>query len=65
MKFEHYYICSECAAENGGTWPDGHCCTVTEGKCKYCGEEGTIIPWVDFDWPKDKEIDAIAKRRRD
>jgi len=64
-KFEHYWLCHSCATEQGGVWPENHCCTVIHGKCPYCGKEDTIIPYVDFNWPKDKETDKIAKQNRD
>lgn len=46
----HYWICVKCAKERGGTFPEGHICTVTHDKCEYCGIEQTVIPIVDFDW---------------
>lgn len=64
---EAYWLCSTCATENGGVFPDGHVCTVISGKCSVCnsGVETTLIPWVDFDWPKSREEDAVAKIARD
>ena len=50
-KFEHYWMCFECATEMGGTFPEGHCCTVCLDTCPYCGKENvTVVPYVDFDW---------------
>lgn len=47
----HYWICSDCAKEKGGTWPEGHCATCSLGDCPYCGKKDvTIIPYVDFNW---------------
>lgn len=54
MDFEHYWLCSECAKERGGTFPEGHCCTVMADKCPYCNETKTVIPYVDFNWPTRK-----------
>lgn len=49
-KKKHYYICEECAKENGGTFPKGHICTVSYDKCDVCKNDTTVIPYVDFDW---------------
>ena len=50
--FQHYYMCYECAEKKGGKMPPNHCCTVTSGKCEYCGDDKvTLIPYVDFKWP--------------
>ena len=50
----------------GGKWPKGHCATVMNGQCKYCKIKSiTIIPWVDFNWPKDLRTTTIAKMNRD
>lgn len=66
MKLEHYWLCSECARDKGGVFPEGHACTVMSGKCPYCDKENvTLIPWVDFDFPKDKKLDKKAKGNRD
>jgi rubrerythrin len=45
-----YFICADCAKENGGTFPEGHVCTVSHDKCPVCQKETTVIPYVDFDW---------------
>lgn len=50
-----YWLCSDCAEERGANFPEGHVCTVTHGQCPHCGQDDkTIIPWVDFNWPKRK-----------
>ena len=65
-KFKHYYMCGECAVKMGGVFPEGHCCTVTIDTCPYCKTENvTCIPYVDFDWPKDKKLNKHAKANRD
>lgn len=53
--FPHYWICSECAKERGGSWPKGHVATFSQMLCKYCkgdkqGEE-FIAPYIDYNWP--------------
>jgi hypothetical protein len=64
-KFPHYWLCQSCAEAMGGVLPEG-ACTVMRGECRYCKIDGvTLIPWVDFNWPKDKQADAIAKVTRD
>jgi hypothetical protein len=66
LTFPHYWICDICAHLKGGVWPPGHVATVCVGRCLYCGIDGlTIIPYVDFDWPKDKNLTARCKNSRD
>lgn len=66
MKFEHYYMCIDCAKDKGGVFPEGHVCTVTKGECPYCkAQDVVLIPWVDFNWPMDYDKDKIAKGNRD
>lgn len=66
MTLKHYWGCKECFESMGGKFPEGHVCTMTMGKCKYCGIDNlTLIPWVDFDWPKDRQTDLISKVVRD
>lgn len=66
MKHEHYWLCSECAESKGGVFPEGHCCTCIVGECPYCkAKDIMLIPWVDFNWPKDVANDRIAKNNRD
>lgn len=60
-----YWLCGDCATEAGGKMPEGHVCTVIHGKCKFCSQERTLIPWVDFDWKDDVELDKVAKTNRD
>lgn len=67
IKFDHYWICVECANKMGGVFPEGHICTVViDAKCEYCGLNKTIvIPWVDYNWPEDLDTNRIAKISRD
>jgi hypothetical protein len=66
LKIIDYWMCQKCANKAGGVFPKGHVCTVTHGQCKYCStKDVTLIPWVDFDWPKEKVKDSAAKRGRD
>lgn len=65
-KFEHYYMCSECATSKGGVFPEGHVCTVMSGTCEYCNKvDVTLIPWVDFNWPLNTSLNAAANSNRD
>lgn len=65
-KFEHYWMCMSCGMDMGGVFPEDHTCTVTRGACPYCkAEKVTLIPWVDFDWPKDESLSRAAKMGRD
>ena len=64
--FPHYWMCQKCANEMGGYMEEGHCCTVTQGVCEYCGlNHQFLVPWVDFNWPKKPQVDKIAKANRD
>jgi len=64
-KFEHYWMCADCAEDFGGKLIDSDGITTTMGKCKYCKMvNGPLIPWVDFDW-NNAELDKIAKLTRD
>lgn len=62
---ENYWTCADCATKAGGVWPKGHVCTVQSGDCKHCGLPGTLIPWVDFNWPLSERDDRAAKVTRD
>lgn len=70
LEFTHYWICSSCAQERGGIWPEGHVATFSKMPCKYCNGQNQnrgehfISPWVDYDWPN-KETTKIAKFSRD
>lgn len=64
-KPEHYWACARCWEARGGVFPEGHTCTMTHGECPYCKLPATLIPWVDFNWPKDKSNDRKAKVLRD
>ena len=49
----NYWLCNECAEKNGGKFPEDHVCTVIKGSCPICNTENiTLIPWLDFDWPR-------------
>jgi hypothetical protein len=44
--------------------------TVTLDTCKYCDGKkqkpgAPVIPWVDFDWPKDAKATITARMNRD
>lgn len=62
---KHYAVCFECASKAGGKIPPKHICTVWQDKCPICGEDATMIPWVDFDWKDDDKATAVAKMCRD
>lgn len=63
---EYYDICEVCAREKGGNLKDADGCTVHAGECGYCKRKDVVlIPWVDFNWPKDKQKDRFAKANRD
>jgi len=60
-------MCSQCAVKMGAG-PDLKAgITVIKGICEYCKVpiQQYLIPWVDFNWPKDKKLDSIAKANRD
>lgn len=47
-------ICFDCAREQGGKWPDGHCATTYTGKCNVCGREKAVCSYNDWIWPGNK-----------
>jgi hypothetical protein len=65
-KFPHYHMCGTCAIKMGADDNTG-VCTVIKGVCQYCKNpiEQFLIPWVDFDWPKEPNVNRIAKATRD
>ena len=63
---KHYWLCGDCAKKKGGVWPKGHVATSILGKCPYCKKEDeSLVPYVDYNWPKDKKRDKISKLGRD
>ena len=50
----HGYICSECAEEKGGEWPEGHCATFHYNDCPYCGKRKALASVGDWNWPDRK-----------
>ena len=49
------YLCSECAEEHGGKWPEGHCATFHESTCELCGEQKYLCCVSDWNWSDGKE----------
>lgn len=64
-ELEHYFMCNDCAVKKGGIYPEGHVCTMTFGECPYCKRTRTLIPWCDFNWPKDRDRNQEAIYGRD
>jgi hypothetical protein len=63
---QSYWACDQCMKKAGGIYPEGHICTVTYGTCAICQKKDqTLIPWVDYNWPKDKSVDWVARGSRD
>lgn len=61
-----YFACDTCLQKAGGKPIPGHIFTASEGDCEVCGaKKVTLIPWVDFAYPKNKKADFIAKNNRD
>lgn len=57
------YICTDCAKENGATWPEGHVATFHEATCQYCNQWCSICHLSDWNWPKDSPICKITGER--
>lgn len=51
MVAELGYMCSKCAGEARGVWPDGHVATMHSATCPECGEYGMLASVDDWDWP--------------
>lgn len=49
------YICSDCAAEHGGKWPEGRQTTWHEGVCECCGESRSVTGANKWNWPKGRK----------
>ena len=56
----HSVICSECAEERGGKWPEGHAATMHTAECKYCGDEAALANIGDWNW-----LDGKTRGMRD
>ena len=71
-RFPHYWICQACAKEQGAEIPEGGIrgATGIDGTCEYCagGQQKMgemLLPWVDYDWPKEYKVNRAAKLLRD
>jgi hypothetical protein len=51
-------MCFDCQKKAGGEYPPGSVSTVSIDTCPCCGEEKTLVPACDFNWP-DFGIKAI------
>ena len=50
--FHSEYICTDCAEERGGRWPEGHAATWHEGECEYCHTPEVALSNIgDWNWP--------------
>lgn len=57
LELPHYFICSDCAKERGGRWPECHCATMHYDKCEYCGRlEQALCATTDYLWGKEKTL---------
>ena len=45
------YICSDCAEDLGGVWPEGHVATFHEAKCDCCHKTAGLANIGDWNWP--------------
>jgi hypothetical protein len=46
-------FCHKCQLKRGGVAPKGMgCVTATLGICSECGEDTSLIPSCDYNWPK-------------
>ena len=58
------YICSECAVEEGGTWPECNCATMHSSFCDLCKEQKMLAAVGDWDWPRNHPF-ALQRWNRD
>lgn len=56
-------VCSECAMEAGGEWPEGHCATFWQGECRACGKVAAVCCTSDWNWPGKKGRKLTEARR--
>lgn len=65
---KHYWACEDCMKKAGGTAEDllGATC-LANAVCGVCNKLAeSLIPWVDYDWPKEDSVTEItAKLGRD
>lgn len=59
------YLCGHCAEMLGGRWPRGHRATFHSGECPLCKESKNLASWDDWNWPKAKKVDKVAKAIRE
>lgn len=48
---EVFYICADCANENGGVWPKSHVATFHLSDCDACDNEKSLCHVSDYNWP--------------
>lgn len=68
-KFPHYWICEACALSKGAV-NNIFVATCTLRRCEYCKgkkqKKGEFLhPYLDYDYPNDKELNRFAKANRD
>lgn len=56
LKLPHAYICSDCAFDRGGRWPEGHCATSHTDICPYCNKQEGLVATTDYLWHKQKRL---------
>lgn len=65
FQMREYWKCKACHEKDGGVADDLGACTMILKECPDCGIKQCLIPWVDFNWPKDGKKDLEAKVGRD
>lgn len=45
------FVCGDCARARDARWPPGHCATMHQNTCYYCGKVGTLANIGDWNWP--------------
>jgi hypothetical protein len=53
LSWDKQTICTDCAEELGGVWPEGHLATMWNGVCDYCNKETTCCSIGDWNWKKE------------
>lgn len=46
-----FYLCRQCALNNGCSWPEGHIATSHVGVCHECNRERGLCAASDWNWP--------------
>jgi len=56
FKREHYFICYDCATNNGGVMPPHSVNTMHWDTCPYCNKMESLSATTDYNWSDAKAV---------